>query len=110
MTQRAGIAAAETNEYYMNNCKIIAENREYTTEKLTEMGFTVLPSKANFIFAASPDIPGGEYYSKLKAEGVLVRHFTKPEIENFCRITIGTKEQMDILLQKTEKILKEKGC
>lgn len=110
MTQSAGIAAAETNEYYMNNCKTIAENREYTAKKLTEMGFTVLPSKANFIFAASPDIPGGEYYAKLKAEGVLVRHFTKPEIENFCRITIGTKEQMDILLQKTEKILKEKGC
>lgn len=110
MTQRAGIAAAETNEYYMDNCKIIARNREYTAERLTEMGFTVLPSKANFIFAASPDISGREYYTRLKKEGVLIRHFTKPEIENFCRITIGTREQMDILLEKTEKILNKKGC
>lgn len=110
MTQRAGIAAAQTNEYYLENCKTIAENREYTTKKLTELGFTVLPSKANFIFVTSPQIPGGEYYAKLKAEGVLVRHFTKDKIDNFCRITIGTKAQMDILLAKTEKILKEKGC
>lgn len=110
MTQRAGIAAAETNSYYMDNCKVIAQNREYTAEKLEELGFTVLPSKANFIFAKSPAIGGTEYYTKLKAEGVLVRHFNKPEIEDFCRITIGTKEQMDILLEKTVKILKEKGC
>lgn len=110
MTQRAGIAAAETNGYYMDNCNVIAQNREYTAEKLTELGFSVLPGKANFIFVTSPDIPGGEYYAKLKAEGVLVRHFTKPRIDNYCRITIGTKEQMDILLEKTRKILREKGC
>lgn len=110
MTQRAGIAAAQTSRYYLDNCKVIVENREYTTLKLKEMGFEVLPSKANFIFAKSSAISGQEYYAKLKSEGVLVRHFKKPEIEDFCRITIGTREQMDVLLEKTAKILSEKGC
>jgi histidinol-phosphate aminotransferase len=110
MSQRAGIAAVQSNDYYMANCRTIAENRAYTAEKLTELGFTVLPSKANFIFVASEVISGGEYYEKLKAMGVLVRHFTKPTIANFCRITIGTREQMDVLLEKTKQILAEKGC
>ena len=110
MTQRAGIAAVQSNDYYMANCRTVAENRAYTAEKLTELGFTVLPGKANFLFVSSPDIDGGEYYAQLKQRGVLVRHFTKPRIDNFCRITIGTREQMDILLEKTKQILKEKGC
>ena len=52
----AGIAAIKDNDYYMNNCKVIMENREYTASALEKMGFTVLPSKANFIFAESGDI------------------------------------------------------
>ena len=110
MSQRAGIAAVQSNDYYMANCRTIAENRAYTVEKLTELGFTALSSKANFIFVTSDAISGGEYYEKLKAMGVLVRHFTKPTIANFCRITIGTREQMDVLLEKTKRILAEKGC
>jgi len=110
MTQTAGIAAAQANTYYRDNCRIICENREYTAGKLTELGFAVLPSKANFLFARHSQLSGTEYYTKLKARGVLVRHFTKPEIADFCRITIGTREQMDTLLAETMEILKERGC
>lgn len=110
MTQAAGIAAARSDGYYRENCRIICQNREYTARKLTELGFTVLPSKANFLFARHPQLSGAAYYAQLKARGVLVRHFTKSEIQDFCRITIGTREQMDILLRQTWEILKERGC
>ena len=109
MTQAAGIAAAQSNDYYLKNCRVICQNREYTAQKLSELGFTSLPSKANFLFARHAQLPGADYYSELKKRGVLVRHFTKPEIEDFCRITIGTREQMDILLDATRQILKERG-
>ena len=108
MTAAAGIAALEDNGYYMSNCKVIEENREYTRGKLLSRGFTVLPSKANFLFASHGEIAGEELYLKLKSHGVLVRHFTKEKIKNYNRITVGTRAQMDALLEKIDLILKEK--
>ena len=108
MTIAAGVAALENNSYYMNNCKTIIENRCYTKAALESLGFSVLESKANFLFAKSDRIDGGEYYEKLKKKGILVRHFSKEKISGFVRITIGTKEQMNALLAATEKILEEK--
>ena len=108
MTMFAGAAAILDDEYMLKNSRVIQENREYTTEKLNEMGFSVLPSKANFIFAETDKIDGGRLYLELKERGVLVRHFTKPSISNFNRITIGTREQMDILLDTIKIILGEK--
>jgi len=107
MTMAAGAAAIRSAEYYDACCQTIMENRAYTEKRLQELGFEVLPSAANFLFARNSAIPGGELYRKLKERGVLVRHFTKPRISEFNRITIGTKEQMDIFLRTTEEILKE---
>ena len=106
MTMAAGVAALQSNDYYMNNCKIIKENREYTKCELETRGFEVLSSKANFLFAQSNRIDGETLYLKLKEKGILVRHFTKEKIKNFVRITIGTKEQMDAFLKATDEILK----
>jgi histidinol-phosphate aminotransferase len=86
------------------NNRIIAENRVYTVGKLKELGFDVVDSKANFVFAKHGTISGQEIYEKLKANGVLVRHFTKERIKDYNRITIGTKEQMDILFDTFRKI------
>ena len=105
MTSAAGIAALEDNDYYMNNCKTIAENREYTKAELAKLGFETLDSKANFIFTRCDKIGGGEFYLTLKKMGILVRHFSKPIISDYVRITIGTKEQMDALLTATKEIL-----
>ena len=109
MTQAAGVAALEENDHYMANCRIIMENRDYTAAELRKLGFEVLPSKTNFVFAQSPDIPGRELYLALREKGILVRHFGKPRIENFTRITVGTREQMDALLRAVRDILKERG-
>lgn len=108
MTEAAGCAALADNAYYMENCRRIAETREKTAAALKALGFQVLPSKANFLFASSACIDGGELYLALKARGILVRHFEKPRISQFVRITIGTKEQMEALVSAVAQILKER--
>ena len=107
LTQIAGTKALENNSYYMDNCKTIIKNREYTEKALTELGFYVIPSKANFVFAKSDKIDGEALYLKLKAKGILVRHFNKEKIKDYNRITIGTMEQMNALIQAIKEILKE---
>ena len=103
----AAIATLESNDYYVKNSKKIQENRAYVTEKLAELGFETLPSLTNFIFIRSPDVEGGKLYRELKRRGVLVRHWDKAEIADWCRVTIGTREQMDIFLDKVREIVKE---
>ena len=106
-TLAMGVGALQDNEYYLNNCKIIVENREYLTKALQELGFFVLPSSANFVFAKCDKISGEKLYLELKNKGVLVRHFTIDTIKEYNRITIGTKEQLDILLNCIKQILGE---
>jgi histidinol-phosphate aminotransferase len=98
-------AAVDANDYYMDNCRKIAENREYTTEKLLGLGFEVLPSKANFVFARHPKVSGENVYAELKKRGVLVRHFDDERIKDYVRITIGSRDQMDVLLRQLEAIV-----
>lgn len=109
MTSAAGVAAFEENGYYINNCKIIAENRTFLKKELEKLGFFVLPSKANFLFAKSERIGGEELYLKLKEKGVLIRHFSKERIKNFNRITIGTKEQTEKFIKTVREIFEEEG-
>ena len=105
MTLAAGVAALNENDYYMDNCKVIAENREYTKAELKKLGFRFTDSKANFVFAESDQIDGNTLYSELKSRGILVRHFNGERIKNYNRITVGTREQMDKLLFAIKEIL-----
>ncbi len=109
MTAAAGLAALCETEWFERNCATIKEVRAYTAAALEKLGFTVLDSKTNFLFAKSDKIDGRALYEKLKAKGVLVRQFNAPRIADFVRITIGTKEQMDVLLEKTAEILGEEA-
>lgn len=107
LTQIAGKKAIEENDYYLDNCKKIIENREYTVKELEGLGFEILPSRANFIFARSDRISGMALYQKLKEKGVLIRHFEKERIKDFNRITIGSKEEMETFVAKVKEILGE---
>ena len=107
MTDAAGAAALIDNDYYMNNCKTIIDNREWTVAALEELGFEVLPSKANFVFAKNDKIDGEKLYLELKNRGILIRHFTKDAICQYNRITIGTVEQMKKLIDTISLILEE---
>ena len=109
MALAAGEAAIADNDYYMANCRRIAETREKTAARLRALGFRVLPGCANFLFAASARISGLELYQKLRERGVLVRHFEKPGIADFNRITVGSDGQMERFLAETEAILKEES-
>ena len=99
-----GMGSLLDDGYNKANCRTIAENRTYTVQKLKSLGFEVVESAANFVFARHPDISGQEIYEKLKENGVLVRHFTKERIRDYNRITIGTKAQMDLLFETFTKI------
>ena len=107
LTMAAGVAAVKDNDYYMNNCKKIIQNREYTSRELEALGFYVIESKANFIFAKSDKIGGEDLYLKLKDSGILVRHFTKEKIKDFNRITIGSKSEMESFVKAVKQILEE---
>ncbi len=107
LTSAAGVAALSENSYYMENCRRIIETRTETKDRLTALGFAVVPSKANFLFAKSPDIPGAVLYEALRERGILVRHFDKAVIDQYNRITIGTREEMQQFLSAVEEILRE---
>ncbi|MBQ8850723.1 MAG: histidinol-phosphate transaminase [Clostridia bacterium] len=107
LTLVAGEAAVDDDGYYVENCKKVADTREYTTKKLKELGFECTPSKSNFIFAKSNKIGGEELYLKLKERGILVRHFSNGKICEYNRITVGTPEQMDALIAEIASITEE---
>jgi len=108
MTMAAGIGAMLDKDYFLENCRKTAECRQWTTEKLRELGFNVIDSITNFVFAKSSDISGKELYLKLKEKGVLVRHFDTERLREYNRITIGSSEQMEKFINIVREILEEK--
>lgn len=105
---RAAIAGATASmldkEHFDNNCKKIIATRDRVSAALKDLGFSVLPSKANFIFA-KPEKEAEKMYLTLKEQGVLVRYFNSPRINGFLRITIGTDAEMDTFLDKVRTLL-----
>ena len=105
LTLLLGEKTVEAEGYYQEKCAEIQKTRAWTVEQLEGLGFSVLPSKANFIFVKTDKMDGGELYRKLKERGILVRHFTNPRICQFNRVTVGTKEQMETLIDTIEEVL-----
>ncbi len=99
-------AAVADGEYYAQQNALVVAERGRLFSALVRLGFSVLPSKANFLFARHGSLSGREVYEKLRARGVLVRHFAKPRIEAFCRITVGSREENDLLLAALADIVR----
>ena len=105
LTMLLGEATVDADRYYQEKCAQIILTRVWTADRLREMGFTVLPSNTNFLFARTDKMDGRKLYEALKSRGILVRHFTNPKISQFNRITIGTPEQMEVLIDTLKDIL-----
>lgn len=105
VAQRVGAAALLDGGYYRNAADKIIATREATVKKLKELGFVVPPSSANFVFASKPGVSGADLKAYLEGCGIYVRHWNAPRISDYLRISIGTDEQMDILIKKLREYL-----
>jgi histidinol-phosphate aminotransferase len=94
----AATAAIEDQEYARQSWKHVRSERQRLTDELTQLGWRVLPSQANFILAAAPDGRGEAAYLGLKRQGILVRHFNKPGLADKIRITVGQSHENNALL------------
>lgn len=97
VAQAAGKAACENPWYYAECARKVSCERDDFIRFLSENGWNVIPSQTNFVFAQKPGMGGEEVYQRIKQEGILVRHFSTKGIEDYVRITIGTKKQMNEL-------------
>ena len=100
-----GAASIEDDEYFKSTCQKVIETRERVTLELEKLGFDVLDSQTNFIFATHNEHNMKSLFEYLKTQKVFIRYFSLPRIENYVRITIGTNEEMDIFLKKTKEFI-----
>jgi len=100
-----GIAAFADEAWFQAQRRQIIASREALVGALADLGFEVLPSAANFVFARHPRCGGRELYESLRRRAVLVRHFEKPRIAQFLRITVGTEAQHQRLLAALGELL-----
>lgn len=101
----AAVASFEDQDYFQEQCDKVIASREKLVANLTELGFNVLPSKANFIFATHSLHDAAQLAEKLREQGIIVRYFNKPRINQFLRITIGTDEQNQRLVDTLKMLI-----
>ena len=106
LTIACGKACVEDRAYFQEITGKIVATREWTKQKLTELGFTFPDSKANFIFATHKTVPAQELFENLKTAGIYVRYFKKPRIDNYLRITVGTQAEMERLVEVLVELVK----
>jgi histidinol-phosphate aminotransferase len=105
LAQRAALASLEDEAYFQGSCRRVIASRERLSTAMAALGFEVLPSSANFIFAAHRTRPARELFAELRQRGIIVRYFDKPRIDDYLRISIGTDAQCDALLAALGELL-----
>lgn len=101
-----GVEVVKDKEYFRSNIEKVIETRENTKQELEMMGFHCFDSKTNFLFVTHDRIPAKELFAALREENIFVRYFNKPRIDNYLRISIGTDEEMRILLEFLKRYCK----
>ena len=105
IAQRAALASIEDEEYFRASCQRLISARDTLSAALATLGFTVLPSGANFIFASHAQYRARELFARLREEGIVVRFFDKPRIDNYLRISIGTEKDNTALIDALRELL-----
>lgn len=105
LASSGAVAAFEDKAYFESTCNKVIESRQKLADELTQLGFEMQPSAANFVFVRHGQRDAGELSAALRERGVIVRHFKQARIEQYLRITIGTPEQNDALLAALRTIL-----
>jgi histidinol-phosphate aminotransferase len=100
-----GVAAFEDKAYFEQTCQAIIESRVWLTAQLEQLGFEVLPSAANFVFARHPKHDAAQLALALREQAIIVRHFKQPRIEQFLRITVGKQDDNQALVNRLLKIV-----
>lgn len=104
-----GVAALEDETYFQDTVAKVIETREWTKEQLKRLGFSFRDSRTNFIFAAHESVPAVQIFDALREKHIFVRHFSQKRIDNYLRISIGTREEMERFIEETEKIVINAG-
>lgn len=102
---KASVAAIKDKPYFDESVQKIVDSREWLVKEMARLGFELLPSHANFIFAKHPQHDAAEIFRQLRDRKILVRHFRKPRIEQYLRISIGTQQEVDVLVAVLKEIL-----
>lgn len=100
-----GVAAFADDAYFKSSCDRVISTRNRFVDALRELGFEVLPSAANFVFVRHPEYPGVDLAASLRGKDIIVRHFAQPRIDQYLRITIGTDQQMALLIDALTEII-----
>jgi len=105
IAQSAAVAAMDDVDYFHSSCQRVINSREALCSRMASLGFQVLPSGANFVFASHPQHPAKQLFTALRERGIVVRYFDKPRIDNFLRISIGTEEDICALLDALAELV-----
>lgn len=105
LAQAGAIASLQDEDYFQLCREQIIQDRQILVDGLEALAFEVLPSSANFVFTCHPRHDGATLAARLRAEAVLVRHFDAPRISNYLRITVGSRDEIGVLLAALRKIL-----
>ncbi len=106
LAQRAALASIEDEDYFRTSCQRLINSRDKLCSAMAALGFTVLPSGANFIFASHAQYRAKDLFARLRERGIVVRYFDKPRIDNYLRISIGTEEDNTALLAAFRDLLR----
>lgn len=109
IAQAAGVASVKDEEYFQATLKRVIATRDRLTKELRLMGFKLPDSQTNFVFASHPDISAVDIFNHLKTKDIYVRWFNKPRIDNYLRITVGTDEETDKLIDELKELMSEVG-